>query len=199
MAVALLAGADWLTDGGNAKRTAWQHDETILNKDNVKNLKVLWTLQLDNVPHEMHSLFPPLIVGAVKTADGVKQIAIEAGVDNKIYAIDVAAGRVLWKKHFEYEEPKQHGEPGDPLCPTGQTATPVIAPAEAAGAFTVYAMAGDGKVHSLNVADGEDVAAPFQFGYPNGKSYALNLWNHVLFTTTSRAARAIPIRSGLST
>jgi len=95
MALAPLAAADWLTDGGNTKRTAWQQNETILNRDNVKNLKILWRLQLDNVPHEMHSLFPPLIVEAVKTSGGVKQIAIEAGIDDKIYAIDVVAGQVL--------------------------------------------------------------------------------------------------------
>jgi outer membrane protein assembly factor BamB len=192
MGLAPLAAADWLTDGGNTKRTAWQQNETILNRDNVKNLKILWKLQFDNVPHEMHSLFPPLIVEAVKTSGGVKQIAIEAGIDDKIYAIDVVAGQVLWKKHFDYPPPKERGEPGDPLCPTGQTATPVIAPTDTPGTYTVYAMAGDGKVHSLNVADGEDVAPPFQFGYPNGKSYALNLWDNHLFTTTSQGCAGNP-------
>ena len=29
-------GADWLTDGGNVQRTAWQKDEKILGPDNVK-------------------------------------------------------------------------------------------------------------------------------------------------------------------
>ena len=53
-------------------------------------------------------------------------------------------------------------------------------------------MAGDGKVHSLNVADGDDVAPPFQFGYPNGKSYALNLWDNHLFTTTSQGCAGNP-------
>ena len=74
----------------------------------------------------------------------------------------------------------------------GQTATPVIAPTDTPGAYTVYAMAGDGKVHSFNVANGEDVAPPFQFGYPNGKSYALNLVEHYLFTTTSQGCAGNP-------
>ena len=56
----LLWGAEWPTDGGNPQRTAWQQNEKILAKDNVKNLKVLWKLQLDNKPQEMHSLFAPL-------------------------------------------------------------------------------------------------------------------------------------------
>ncbi len=33
---ALLFGADWLTDGGNPQRTAWQKDEKIFTPDNVK-------------------------------------------------------------------------------------------------------------------------------------------------------------------
>ncbi|MGH9693279.1 MAG: PQQ-binding-like beta-propeller repeat protein, partial [Bryobacteraceae bacterium] len=74
-----LCGADWLTDGGNQKRTAWQQDEHILSKDNVKDLKILWKIQLDNQPRDMHALFAPLIADKVATSQGPKQIAIEAG------------------------------------------------------------------------------------------------------------------------
>ena len=158
-ACALLSGAEWPTDGGNSQRTNFQPDEKILTKDNVKNLKILWKLKLDNVPHEMHALFPPLIVENVKTANGLKQVAVEAGIDDRLYAIDVENGQILWSKHFQYPTPERAGQPGDPLCPTGQTATPVVSPMNGADARTVYALAGDGKIHSLNVADGEDVGA----------------------------------------
>ena len=53
--LASMWGADWLTDGGNPQRTAWQKDEKILGLDNVKNMKLLWTLHLDNEPMVMHS------------------------------------------------------------------------------------------------------------------------------------------------
>jgi outer membrane protein assembly factor BamB len=188
----LLSGADWPTDGGNPQRTAWQRDETILNKQNVKNMKLLWKIQLDNKPQEMHSLFPPLIAGRVNTPNGPKEIAIQAGSSDNIYAIDVATGKLLWKKHFEYPTPARRGQPGDPLCPPGLTATPVLGPSSATGDRVVYALAGDGKLHTLNVADGESVATPFQFGYPNGKSYALNLWNDVVFTTTAQGCAGNP-------
>ena len=189
---ALLWGADWPTDGHDSHRTAWQQDEKILTKDNVGNLKILWKLQLDNAPQEMHSLFPPLIIGQVNTSSGPKQMAIEAGISDNIYAIDVGTGQILWKKHFQYPTPERRGRPGDPLCPPGQTATPVIGPPNASGARTLYALAGDGRLHSINVANGEDVAPPFQFGYPNGKSYALNLWHNVIFTTTSQGCAGNP-------
>src|SRR5205085_8322084 len=43
--------------------------------------------------------------------------------------------------------------------------------------FTIYAASWDGMLHQLNVADGEDLAAPAKFMPPNGKPYALNLVN----------------------
>ncbi len=192
LACALVQAADWPTDGGNPQRTAWQRDEKILNKNNVKNMKLLWKLQLDNVPQEMHSLFPPLILEKVNTKAGPKQLAIVAGISDNLYAIDVEKGEILWKKRFDYPTPERRGRPGDPLCPPGQTATPVIGPPNASGGRTLYALAGDGKLHTINVADGEEITPPYQFGYPNGKSYALNLWNNVVFTTTSQGCAGNP-------
>jgi len=188
----LAVGAEWPTDGGSPQRDAWQRNEKILTKANVKNLKVLWKLKLDNQPQEMHSLFPALIAEKVNIADGPKQIAIVAGSSDNIYAIDVDAGKLVWKKHFEYPTPATRGQPGDPLCPPGLTATPVLGPPNAAGARLVYTMAGDGRLHTLNIANGEEMATPFQFGYPNGKHYSLNLWDDVIFTTTSQGCAGNP-------
>ena len=53
-------------------------------------------------------------------------------------------------------------------------------------------MAANGEVHSLNVANGEDVMPPFKFGFANGKSYALNMWHNILFTTTSQGCNGNP-------
>src|SRR6266511_2373685 len=88
--------ADWLTDGGDPQRTAWQRNETILTKDNVKDMKLLWKIQTDNHPRQMHNLFPPLIAGNVSTPSGTKEIAILAGVSDNVYGIDVASGRQIW-------------------------------------------------------------------------------------------------------
>jgi outer membrane protein assembly factor BamB len=184
--------SDWPTDGGNPQRTNWQKDETILNKKNVAALKILWKLKLDNAPRQMHSLFPPLIIGQVATRNGQRQIALEAGVSDNLYAIDVEEGEILWKKHFEYPPPARSGRPTDPLCPGGQTATPVIGPPDAAGVRTVYALAGNGELHTINLANGAETAPPIPFGYPNGKAYALNLWNNVIFTTTSQGCAGNP-------
>ena len=59
--------ANWLTDGGDNQRTAWQRNETRITTDSVKNMKLLWKVQLDNQPRQMHNLFPALIVTDVTT------------------------------------------------------------------------------------------------------------------------------------
>ena len=189
-----LWGADWLTDGGNVQRTAWQKDEKILTLQNVKDMKLLWKLQLDNEPRQMHSLFPPLIMEKVNTPSGVKQIAIEAGVSDNIYAIDVDKGAVIWKKHFvsTWTPPPTGGRGGGILCPGGITATPVVAPTDTPGKYTVYVASWDGTLHQLNVADGEDVKPPQKFMPPNGKPYALNLWHNVIYTHTAQGCGGNP-------
>ena len=87
----------------------------------------------------------------------------------------VAKGEVLWKKHFD----------------SGQTAgtcqalsTPAIGPTATPGKYTIYATSRDGRLHQVNVADGEDIAPPEPFLPPNAKSYALNLFKNVVYTMT---------------
>ena len=188
----IALGADWLTDGKNSQRTNWQEDEKILSKANAKDIKLLWKIKLPNETRQMHSLFVPLIVDRVNTRSGPKQILIETGVSDNIFAIDAETGEVIWTKHFSssYVQPPARRE--DILCPGGITATPVIAPANAPGKYTAYIASWDGSLHQINVADGEDVAAPSKFMPPNGKPYALNLFNGVLYTHTAQGCGGNP-------
>src|SRR3954452_388563 len=173
-----LVAADWLMDGGDVFRTAWQKDEKTLSTSNVKNLQILWKLQLDNKPQQMHSLFPPMIIDQVRTSDGIKQIAIVQGISDNLYAIDVAAGKIIWKKHFEYPPPANiRPNNDDPLCPEGLLATPTIGAPNAAGQRPVYALAGDGQLHTLNAADGEELTPPVHFVGANAKVYSLNMFD----------------------
>jgi outer membrane protein assembly factor BamB len=185
--------ADWLADGGNPQRTAWQKDEKILTTANVKDMKLLWKIKLDNEPRQMHALFPPLIIERVNTPGGPKQIAIETGVSDNLYGIDVEKGELIWKKHFENTwAGAGGGRGGGVLCPGGITATPVIAPTATPGKYTIYAVSWDGRLHQLNAADGEDVVPPMKFMPPNGKPYALNLFNNVIYTHTAQGCGGNP-------
>jgi len=124
--LAPLTAADWLTDGGDIRRNNWQKDETTLTKTNVKDLKLLWKTKLDNQPRQMHSLLEPLAIGRVNTKSGPKEVVIQAGVSDNVYALDAKTGELLWKRHFEsgYKEPPNVRT--QVLCPGGMTANVTI-------------------------------------------------------------------------
>ncbi len=185
--------ADWLTDGGDTRRTAWQRDETIFTKAGVGETKLLWKIKLDNKPREMHSMLPPLIAEGVDTADGPKEIAVIAGVSDNLYAIDVETGKLIWSKKFQANwSPGPNASATEVLCPGGLTATPVIGPADTPGKYTVYVASWDGRLRRLNVADGEDIAPPANFMPPNGKPYALSLFENVIYTHTAQGCGGNP-------
>ncbi len=194
LAATLSQSADWLTDGYDVKRTNWQRDEKILSPANAKDIKLLWKLKLDNEPKVMHSLFPPLIVDSVMVKGEKRQVAVVAGSSDNLYAVDVEKGEVIWKKKFEttFTPPPGGGRGAGILCPGGQTATPVIAPSATPGKYTIYAASWDGRLHQVNVSDGEDVAPPSKWMPPNGKPYALNLYNNVLYTHTAQGCGGNP-------
>lgn len=183
--------ANWLMDGGDNARSSWQRQETLISPGSVKDMKLLWTVQTDNRPRQLHNLFPPLIVSDVQTAAGLREIAIVAGISDNIYGIDVEKGSQIWTRHFEstYQDT---GRGYGPLCPGGLTATPAIGPAEAPGKYQVYAVSWDGRLRTLDAATGEDAAPPELFLPPNGKPYGLNLYKNVIYTTTAQGCGGNP-------
>ncbi|HEY4087920.1 MAG TPA: pyrrolo-quinoline quinone, partial [Bryobacteraceae bacterium] len=112
--------AEWLTDGYDSQRTHWQKDEKIISPSTAKDIKLLWKLQLDSKPRVMTNLYTALIADPVNTNSGAKQIALVAGVTDKLFAIDVDKGTVIWSKQFT----STHGDYGPLdngaiLCPGG--------------------------------------------------------------------------------
>lgn len=183
---------DWLTDGGDSRRTAWQQHETLLAKDTIKDTTLLWKVHLDNQPRQMHNLFPPLIAASVSTAAGDREIAIVAGVSDNLYAIDVASGKVLWHRKLDSTFAEQPGgRAGGVLCPGGLTATPVLDKV-GDGKYVAYVVSWDGRLRKLDVATGEDLDAPQLFMPSNGKPYALNLYKGVIYTTTAQGCGGNP-------
>jgi outer membrane protein assembly factor BamB len=189
-ALFVLAGAasagDWLTFGGDSQRTGWARNETILTKQNVGRLKLEWKAKLGNTPRELNSLTVPVVIINLPMHRGFKDIAIVAGSSEKIWALDADNGKVLWDKQFTIE-----GAPKNPnggwLCPFVLNATPVIDRASK----TVYVLAGDGKLHGLNVFNGEDRIPPFQLTPAFAKTWSLNLVGDTLYTTTSQGCNGV--------
>lgn len=183
--------AHWLTDGGDAARTSWQRNETLISPTTVAAMKLMWKVKLDNQPRQMHNLFAPLIIGDLQMPGGPREIAVVAGVTDTVYGIDVEKGTQIWKRKFDsiYEDT---GSGGGPLCPGGQTATPIAVPTETPGKYKVYAISWDGRLRTLDPATGEEIAPAEPFLPANGKPYSLNIHNNVLYTTTAQGCGGTP-------
>jgi outer membrane protein assembly factor BamB len=186
----LFAGAaftQWTTFGGDPQRTSWARSETILNKDNASTMELKWKLQLDNVPKELTSLTPPVVVDQVKTEHGIKEYVIVGGSSDNLYAIDTDSGKLAWKKTFAVSA-SPVGHPNT-LCPFALNATPVI---QGGRSKTIYAISADGKLHALNAANGEDRFAPVQFVPAFSKNWSLNLAGGILYTAVSQRCNSVP-------
>ncbi len=195
---------DWLTDGGDNQRTGWNKQEKTLTRENVKNLKLLWKLETKNQVRALHSLMPVIVVGQLSTTSGVKQVGFLAGISDNLFAFETDTGKVLWQKHWEYPAPAGRGgggggaggvqPPTDPahlgfLRPGGSSDTPVVGPADAQGRRPIYFVTGDGMLHILNAATGEDLEPSYMFH--TGKGWSLTLQDNVLWMANTYASDSI--------
>jgi outer membrane protein assembly factor BamB len=178
----LPADSSWRTYGGDAQRTGWAKDEKTITKANASKLRLAWSAQLDNAPIEVWSLTTPVVSAYNYTPAGVQDIVIVGGSSDMIYGLDADNGHVIWQKHFDRQgEPPNKGS-GGWLCPNALISTPYID----TDTKTVYSLSSDGRLHSLNVVNGEDKQAPVQFVPPFSKAWSLNLVNGVLYTGVSQ-------------
>jgi len=168
--------------GGNPQRTGWAEGEKDIDRNNAKDLTLLWKASLDNQARELTSLTAPVAAEWVVTTTGMKEIVVVGGASDNLFALDAETGKELWKKTFTAEtKPKQ-----SPfwLCPNALNATPLIA--KRGLDVVVFTISADGKLHTLDVHNGEDKVPPVQFVPPYSKNWSLGIQHNVLYTTTSQ-------------
>jgi outer membrane protein assembly factor BamB len=179
-------GGDWLSDGGDPQGTNWQRYGKSLTVDNVKNLKLLWKRQLGDQPGQLSS---PVIIGPTITHRGVRELVFIADTHDNLYAVDADLGTLFWKRHFEVKATS--------TCASGIASTPVIEPDpdedfsdpvgdeeeddEAAPMRPLYAIASDGRLHTIRVSDGTDIDSPKDFLPPNASYSNLNFWSGTVY------------------
>ena len=185
-----LIAANWLSYGHDPQRTGWSPQETDINRDNAKSIALLWKAHLDNQPRELNSLTAPVNVEWVTTDKGMAEIVIVGGASDNLFALDANSGKLIWKKSFEAEG-KPHGSFW--LCPNALNDTPLIR--KDGLAATVFVIASDGKLHTLNAINGEDRTPPQKFVPPFSKNWSLNLVDNVLYTNLSQGCNGA--RSGV--
>jgi outer membrane protein assembly factor BamB len=181
-----VAAASWLTFGGDAQRSGWAKEETAISTDSVKDMQLLWKLKLDNVPKELNSLTSPVVINPVYTNHGAETYVVVGGSSDNLFVIDADTGKLVWQKHFTNEGPPPSGpqSSGSYFCPNALNATPLIVNGQ--GGPTVYAISTDGKLHALNIVNGEDRFPPKPFVPAYSKNWSLNFKDNVVYTTISQ-------------
>lgn len=175
-----VRAADWLTFGADPQRSGWARSEQVLNKTNVQDLKLEWSLKLDNEAREMMALTVPVVKEKVVAPGGFRDVVIVAGSSDKVWAIDPDTRKIYWKREFDNpEKPRSHP---NWLCPNSLNATPVIDPRSR----VVYVITSDGKLRTLSLITGEDRAPAQQFVPAYSKNWSLNLAGDFLYTATSQ-------------
>lgn len=182
---AMFAG-DWTTFSGDAQRTAWARNEQIITKQNVGKMKLLWSLKLENTTHELTSLTTPIVAVQLPTQKGFHDYVIVAGSSDVVYAVEADEGKIVWQRKLPLE-----GTPKVPqtdwLCPNALNATPHIDKRNR----TLYVLASDGRLHSLNIINGGDKAPPIRFVPPYAKTWSLNLLDGFLYTSVSQGCNGV--------
>jgi len=178
--------AEWTMFGGDPQRTGWAKGETVLTRENVKGLKLEWKTKIENQSKELTSLSVPVITINVPAPGGFKDIAVVAGSGDKVVALDAETGKIRWQKQLAVEGTPKNTNPNW-LCPNALNATPFIDKRRK----TAFILASDGRLHSLNFLNGEDVAPPTRFTPPYGKTWSLNMVDNVLYTATSQGCSGV--------
>ncbi|MBC7926760.1 MAG: PQQ-binding-like beta-propeller repeat protein [Bryobacteraceae bacterium] len=172
--------------GGNPQRTGWAKNESSLTKENLKNFKLEWKAKLQSQSKELTALSVPVIVTNIPAPGGFRDIVVVAGSSDKVFALDAENGKIRWEKQLAAEGTPKNTNPNW-LCPNALNATPYIDKSSR----TVYVLASDGRLHSLNFLNGEDTAPPTRFAPPYAKTWSLTMVDNVLYTATSQGCSGV--------
>ena len=77
--------------------------ENELTPENVKNLKLEWSVKLESPPKELTGLTVPLVRATVATPRGVKDLVVVAGPRDQVFVIDGDSGQMYWQKTLAVE------------------------------------------------------------------------------------------------
>jgi outer membrane protein assembly factor BamB len=174
---------DWSTWGYDQERTAWNRGETVLSRNNVSKLKVQWSTQLATTPTDiaLSTLTAPIVVEAVSTAAGTRNVVYLLAADDTLFAVDADTGKSLWKRAFSNQLTPLR--PATWLCPNTANATPVADKKNG----IIYFVTSDGKLRGLNLGDGADRLTATDFIAPFARAWSLNLIDDVIYTTNARS------------
>jgi hypothetical protein len=126
-------GVDWMTDNGDAQRSAWVRADAKISKESLQDpqrkpgFQFLWKIKLDNKPRQLNSLAPPATLERLIGYRGFRMLGFVGGSSDAIFTIDTDLGRMEWEKRLVTNATSQAGTLA---CPGGMTtgvARPTVA------------------------------------------------------------------------
>jgi outer membrane protein assembly factor BamB len=180
VSAACAQSGQWTTYGHDPQRSGFAADEHAFSPSNVSSLGLEWKTIVPNEPLVLTGLTAPLVVRGVKSEDGTRNLVIVAGSSDHMFALDAETGVLAWKRDFSANQARPEG--GDWLCPFALNDTPVIDHAKS----RVFVIASDGRLHILNLANGQPAMPPAQFVPAYAKTWSLNYAGGVLYTSISQ-------------
>jgi outer membrane protein assembly factor BamB len=152
-------------------------------------MKLVWKTKLEAEPYSLYNLVPPIVVGSVPTAKGLRPVVYTQGVSGgTVYALDAETGEELWDRKFQVgmtainQRDGGYQYQGGMLCPGGATGSPVAD----RSANLLYVVSPYGKLYGLDLGSGEIRVPGIQFVAPFAKVSSLILVNGVIYTTLAQ-------------
>jgi outer membrane protein assembly factor BamB len=137
---------DWPQIEHDPARTGNAAGETVIGPANASNLRPSWSTPVDGKVTAQ-----PLFLKQVTVAGQVRDVVIAATSGNSVYALDATSGAILWRNNFG-------AQGSNPTIPGGFGVSGTPAADKPKG--RIYAVADDGRLHTLSIADGSDAATP---------------------------------------
>lgn len=180
VSAASAQSGQWTTYGHDPQRSGAAADEHAFAPSNVSQLGLEWKTVVPNEPLVLTGLTAPLVVRGVKSETGTKNLVIVAGSSDHIFALNADTGALAWQRDFSLNQARPEG--GDWLCPFALNDTPAIDSAKS----RVFVIASDGRLHILNLSDGQPAIPPAQFAPAYAKTWSLNYADGTLYTSISQ-------------
>ena len=117
-------GIDWVTENGDAQRSAWVRADAKISKESLQDpnrkpgFQLLWKLKLNNKPRQLNSLTPPSTLERLIGYRGFRMLGFVGGSSDAIFTIDTDLGRMEWEKKLVSAAPSKAGTLA---CPGGMT------------------------------------------------------------------------------
>lgn len=180
-----ISGASWVTFSGDAARTGVDADEFVISPQTASKLQLQWKLKLENQPKELNSLTAPVVLNPVYTNQGAETYLAVGGSSDNVFVVDADTGKLVWQKHFANAVPLPPSvRAGYYFCPNALNDTPLIH--NVGGGPSVLVISIDGKLHALNITNGEDRFQPVDFVPAYSKNWSLNVSGNTILTSVSQ-------------